>query len=167
MPSTMPGISISEAEHLLQVTDRTLARFPEVERVLGKAGRADTATDPAPVSMLETVIVLKPRHAWRPARTWYSSWAPRWAKSVFRHITPDRISRDDLVREMDAALRLPGVANAWSMPVRGRLDMLTTGVRTPLGIKIGGNSGDEIERIGSQIVSVLPAVAGARGGFSE
>ena len=167
MPSTMPGISISEAERLLQVTDRTLARFPEVERVLGKAGRADTATDPAPVSMLETVIVLKPPKAWRPAPTWYSSWAPRWAKTVLRHITPDRISREELVRQMDAALRLPGVANAWSMPVRGRLDMLTTGVRTPVGIKIGGTSVAEIERIGSQIASVLPTVTGTRGVFSE
>jgi Cu(I)/Ag(I) efflux system membrane protein CusA/SilA len=167
MPSTMPGISISEAERLLEVTDRTLARFPEVERVLGKAGRADTATDPAPVSMLETVIVLRPRASWRTVPTWYASWAPGWARSVLRHVTPDRISRDELVRQMDAALTLPGVANAWSMPVRGRLDMLTTGLRTPVGIKIGGSSVAEIERIGSQIASVLPSVKGTRGVFSE
>jgi len=163
----MPGISLSEAERWLEVTDRTLARFPEVERVLGKAGRADTATDPAPVSMLETVIVLKPTSSWRPAPTWYSSWAPRWAHSVLRHVTPDRISKDELVRQMDAALTLPGVANAWSMPVRGRRDMLATGMRTPVGIKIGGSSVPEIERIGSQIASILPSVKGTRGVFSE
>jgi Cu(I)/Ag(I) efflux system membrane protein CusA/SilA len=144
MPSTMPGISISEAERLLEVTDRILAGFPEVERVLGKAGRADTATDPAPVSMLETVIVLKPKESWRP-----------------------RISREELVRQMDAALTLPGVANAWSMPVRGRLDMLTTGIRTPVGIKIAGSSVTEIERLGAQIVSLLRGVKGTRGVFSE
>jgi Cu(I)/Ag(I) efflux system membrane protein CusA/SilA len=144
MPSTMPGISISEAGRLLEATNRILKGFPEVERVFGKAGRADTATDPAPVSMLETVIVLKPKDAW-----------------------PDRISRDELVRRMDAALTLPGVANAWSMPVRGRLDMLTTGIRTPVGIKIAGSSVTEIERLGAQIVSLLPSVEGTRGVFSE
>ncbi len=92
MPSTMPGISIAEAQKLLQVTDRIIKQFPEVDRVLGKAGRAETSTDPAPLSMLETVIILKPKSEWRKVDTWYSAWAPEWAKAVFRHITPDHIS---------------------------------------------------------------------------
>jgi Cu(I)/Ag(I) efflux system membrane protein CusA/SilA len=167
MPSTAPGISVTEAQRLLQATDRTLKQFPEVERVLGKAGRADTATDPAPLSMLETVVVLRPPALWRRAPTWYSGWAPEWAKSVLRRVTPDVISREDLVSQMNDALKIPGVANAWSMPVRGRVDMLTTGVRTPLGLKITGNSLDEIERIGGQIAAVLPAVKGTRGVFAE
>jgi Cu(I)/Ag(I) efflux system membrane protein CusA/SilA len=167
MPSTMPGISIGEAERLLQVTDRTLKQFPEVERVLGKAGRADSATDPAPLSMLETVIVLRPSASWRRVRTWYSPWAPAWAQSVLRHITPDHISREDLVSQMNEALTIPGVANAWSMPVRGRIDMLATGLRTPLGLKITGSSVDEIERIGARIEAILSSVPGTRGVFAE
>ena len=97
MPTTMPGISITEAQKLLQVTDRIIKQFPEVDRVLGKAGRAETSTDPAPLSMLETVIILKPKSEWRKADTWYSSWAPEWAKAVFRHITPDHISQEELI----------------------------------------------------------------------
>ncbi len=93
MPTTMPGISITEAQRLLQVTDRIIKEFPEVERVLGKAGRAETSTDPAPLSMLETVIMLKPKSEWRQVDTWYSSWAPEWLKRILRHITSDRISR--------------------------------------------------------------------------
>src|SRR4029077_12281338 len=100
MPSTMPGISIAESQKLLQLTDQILMNFPEVDHVLGKAGRADTPTDPAPLSMLETVIVLKPQSEWRDAHTWYSSWAPRWLLPVLRHITPDRISQQELVAEM-------------------------------------------------------------------
>jgi Cu(I)/Ag(I) efflux system membrane protein CusA/SilA len=167
MPSTMPGISVAEASRLLQVTDKTLAQFPEVLHVLGKAGRADSATDPAPISMLETVIVLRPRDAWRSTPTWYASWAPEWAKPVLRHITPDRVSKEELVAEMDAALKIPGVANAWSMPVRGRIDMLATGVRTPVGIKIAGTSASEIERIGSEVATVLRSVDGTRNVFAE
>src|SRR5689334_11134237 len=136
MPSTMPGISIKQAHQLLQVTDRTLAQFSEVERVFGKAGRAETATDPAPLSMLETVITLKPRSQWRRVDTWYSGWAPEWIKPALRRITPDHISPENLVNEMNAALANPGVSNAWTMPVKGRIDMLTTGIRTPVGLKI-------------------------------
>ncbi len=167
MPNTMPGISIAEAQRLLEVTDRTLKQFPEVERVLGKSGRADTATDPAPLSMLETVVALRPSNSWRRVPTWYSSWSPEWATSVLRHVTPDHISREELVSQMDAALKIPGVANSWSMPVRGRLDMLTTGVRTPLGIKVTGNSVDGIERIGLQIAEVLPSLNATRSVFAE
>src|SRR6201997_5359780 len=108
MPSTMPGISISQAQSLLQTTDRILKQFPEVDRVLGKAGRAETSTDPAPLSMLETVIILKPRSQWRHVHTWYSSWAPGWLQRELRHITPDHISPEELIRLMDESLKVPG-----------------------------------------------------------
>ena len=129
----MPGISITEAERLLQVTDRVILGFPEVSRVLGKAGRADTATDPAPLSMFETVVELKPKSEWRRKDTWYSSWAPDWLLPALRRITPDHISREELVQQMNDALRLPGLSNAWTMPIKARIDMLSTGIRTPLG----------------------------------
>jgi len=167
MPTTMPGISITEAEKLLQVTDRIIKQFPEVEHVLGKAGRADTSTDPAPLSMIETVVILKPKSEWRRAETWYSSWAPEWAKWLFRHITPDHISQEQLIKEMNEALSLPGLANAWTMPIRGRIDMLSTGLRTPVGLKISGADLDTIEEIGAQVESLLPSVKGTRSVFAE
>ena len=167
MPTTMPGISITEAQKLLQVTDRIIKRFPEVDLVLGKAGRAETSTDPAPLSMLETVIILKPKSEWRRADTWYSSWAPGWAKAVFRHITPDHISQEDLISQMNEALGLPGLANSWTMPIKGRIEMLSTGLRTPVGLKISGADLDTIEEIGAQIESVLPSVKGTRSVFAE
>jgi Cu(I)/Ag(I) efflux system membrane protein CusA/SilA len=167
MPSTMPGIAIGEAQKLLRNTDAIMKRFPEVDRVLGKAGRAETPTDPAPLSMLETVITLRPKSEWRKVHTWYSSWAPEWAKAVFRHVTPDHISQEQLVSELDEALALPGVANAWTMPMRGRIDMLTTGMRTPVGLKISGGDLKEIEAIGSRIERLLPKVRGTRSVFAE
>ena len=144
MPSTMPGISIGEAQKLLQVTDRIIKGFPEVDRVLGKAGRAETSTDPAPLSMLETVITLKPKSQWRPGMT-----------------------QEKLIAEMNEALTLPGLANGWTMPIKGRIEMLSTGLRTPLGIKISGDNVNTIETIGSQIESVLPKVKGTRNVFAE
>ena len=167
MPSTMPGISIAEAQNLLQVTDRIIKQFPEVDRVLGKAGRAETSTDPAPLSMLETVITLRPTSEWRHADTWYSSWAPEWAKGIFRHLTPDHISQEELVSQLNQALSFPGLANGWTMPVKGRIDMLTTGIRTPVGLKISGADVATIESIGGQIESVLPSVKGTRSVFAE
>ena len=167
MPSTMPGISIGEAQKLLQVTDRVLKQFPEVDRVLGKAGRAETPTDPAPLSMLETVITLRPHAEWRKVDTWYSAWAPDWVKPIFRHVTPDHISEEALVTQMNAALQLPGVANAWTMPVKARIDMLTTGIRTPVGLKISGADLQAIEHIGAQVEAILPAVPGTRSVFAE
>ncbi|GAM07874.1 cation efflux system protein CusA [Geobacter sp. OR-1] len=167
MPTTMPGISVGEAQKLLGITDRIIARFPEVERVLGKAGRAETSTDPAPLSMLETIITLKPRDQWRPRETWYSGWAPGWLKPVLRPLTSDRISRDELIAEMNEALKLPGLSNAWTMPIKGRIDMLTTGIRTPLGIKISGANLTEIEQIGTQVESILGKVKGTRSVFAE
>jgi len=115
--------------------DKLLKSFPEVERVFGKAGRADTSTDPAPFSMMETTVVLKDPSKWSAKERWYSSWAPDFLKPVFRPIWPDRISWDELVTKMDGVVRFPGVTNAWTMPIKARIDMLTTGVRTPVGIK--------------------------------
>ncbi|HYM09476.1 MAG TPA: efflux RND transporter permease subunit, partial [Bryobacterales bacterium] len=169
MPTTLPGISITEAERLLQAQDRILKSFPEVERVLGKAGRAETSTDPAPLSMMETTVVLKPPDQWRKVHTWYSDWqgAPQWLVAAFRHITPDHISQDQLVEEMDQALQIPGTTNAWTMPVRNRIDMLTTGIRTPVGIKIYGADLAKIEQLGEDVEHVLPQVRGTRSVFSE
>jgi Cu(I)/Ag(I) efflux system membrane protein CusA/SilA len=144
MPSTMPGISIGEAQKVLQVTDRIIKGFPEVDRVLGKAGRAETSTDPAPVSMLETLITLKPKSEWRP-----------------------HLSQEKLISEMNEALTLPGLSNAWTMPIKGRIEMLSTGLRTPIGIKISGDNLKTIEEIGSQIESLLPGVKGTRNVFAE
>lgn len=167
MPSTMPGISITEAQKVLQVTDRVIKQFPEVDKVLGKAGRADTSTDPAPLSMLETLIILKPKHEWRQVDTWYSSWAPDWVKAILRHITSDHISQEDLVKQMNQALQLPGLANGWTMPIKGRIEMLSTGIRTTNGIKISGADLATIERIGVQVEGLLPHVKGTRSVFAE
>ena len=167
MPTTSPGISTTEVQKLLQMTDNIIRQFPEVDRVLGKAGRADTSTDPAPLSMLETVITLKPKSEWRKADTWYSSWAPGWATAIFRHFTPDHISQEELIVQMNEALSLPGLANAWTMPIKGRIDMLSTGLRTPVGLKISGADLDTIEELGARIESVLPSVQGTRSVFAE
>jgi Cu(I)/Ag(I) efflux system membrane protein CusA/SilA len=167
MPSTLPGVSIGQARQLLQVSDRIIRQFTEVERVLGKAGRAETATDPAPLSMLETVVVLKPRAAWRHVDTWYSSWAPEWAKRVFRHLAPDTISTEELVGQMNAALKIPGLTNSWTMPIRGRIDMLTTGIRTPVGLKIAGADLRRIQEIGAEIESLLKIAKGTRTVLAE
>jgi Cu(I)/Ag(I) efflux system membrane protein CusA/SilA len=167
MPTTMPGISIAQVQRLLQTTDLVLKQFPEVDQVLGKAGRAETATDPASLSMLETLITLKPRSQWRRAPTWYSSWAPDWTRPLLRHITPDTISIEELVSQMDAAVKAPGLSNAWTMPIRGRIDMLSSGIRTPVGLKIQGDDPGNIEDIGKQIAAILPSVHGTRGVFAE
>ncbi|MCW5978157.1 MAG: efflux RND transporter permease subunit [Bryobacteraceae bacterium] len=167
MPSTMPGLSIGEAERLLQATNRIIKRFPEVDRVLGKAGRAETATDPAPLSMLETVITLKPKPEWRRVKTWYSELAPEWLQPLFRRVTPDHISREALVAEMHQALTIPGVSNSWTMPIRARIDMLSTGMRTPVGLKVQGADLETIEEIGARVEGTLGKVRGARSVFAE
>lgn len=166
MPSTMPGISISQAQKTLQVTDRIIKQFPEVDRVLGKAGRAETSTDPAPLSMIETVIILKPRSEWRRVDTWYT-WSPEWMKPLFRHITPDTLTTEALVDQMNQALKLPGLSNAWTMPIKGRIDMLTTGIRTPVGLKILGADLSVIEDIGAQVEFQLASLKGTRSVFAE
>ena len=144
MPTTFPGVSITKAEELLQQTDKILATFPEVETVFGKVGRAETATDPAPLSMIETIARLKPREQWPdPAKT-----------------------TADLMREMDAAIRFPGLANAWTLPIRTRIDMLSTGIRTPVGIKIAGPDLAVLEQIAldaEQAMGALPETLSAYG----
>ncbi len=167
MPTTVPGISIAEAQRLLQVSDAIIKRFPEVDRVLGKAGRAETSTDPAPLSMLETVITMKPKSEWRRADTWWTGWAPGFLRPALRRLTPDHLSSEQLVKELNEALTLVGVTNAWTMPIKGRIEMLSTGLRTPVGLKITGESLDEVERLGTEVEKLLPAVAGTRSVFAE
>jgi len=129
MPTTLPGISVTETQNLLQTMDKVLKDTPEVERVFGKAGRAETSTDPAPFSMMETTVVLKPESEWRPVKRWYSS-LPRFLQKPLSHIWRDRITWEQLVNELDQKMQFPGVSNAWTMPIKARIDMLTTGVRT-------------------------------------
>ena len=117
--------------------------------------------------MLETVIILKPKSEWRQVPTWYSSWAPEWLQAMLRRLTPDRISQDELITQMNEALKLPGLANGWTMPIKGRIEMLTTGFRTSIGLKISGGDLKTIEKIGAQIEMVLPAVKGTRSVFAE
>jgi len=144
MPTTLPGISAQKAGQLLQQTDRIIKSFPEVESVLGKAGRAETATDPAPLSMFETMIVLKPRDLWRSGLT-----------------------KAALIREMDAALDFPGLTNMWTMPIKTRTDMLATGIKTPVGIKIAGEDLRVLEEIGMKLERVLKPVTGTLSVFSD
>jgi len=144
MPTTLPGISVTQSSRLLQMQDRILKTFPEVQWVLGKAGRAETSTDPAPFSMGETTVMLKPESQWRVGMTW-----------------------DKLVAEMDMQMRLPGVANAWTMPIKNRIDMLSTGIRTPIGIKIFGPDLRQIEEIGKKLEAILQMIPGTRSAFAE
>ena len=167
MPSTMPGVSIAQSQNLLQLTDHILKGFPEVDHVLGKTGRADTATDPAPLSMLETVVVLKPHAEWPRTQVWYSSWAPRWMVPALRHITPDTISEQQLISEMNEAVKIPGLSNYWTMPIRGRIEMLSTGMRTPVGLKIQGADLNGIQDVGVKVEEILMNVPGTRNVFAE
>jgi len=168
MPTTLPGLSVTEASRILQVQDRILKSFPEVERVFGKAGRAETSTDPAPFSMMETTVILKPPSEWRPKARWYSSWSPEWLSDLlWRRVWPDRLSWDELVDEMNQALQIPGTTNAWTMPIKARIDMLTTGVRTPIGIKVYGADLKKIESIGERLEAILKGVPETRSVFAE
>src|SRR5205085_11127765 len=123
MPTALPGMSVTEAERILQLQDRILRTFPEVERVFGKAGRADSPTDPAPFSMVETTVLLKPEGEWRSRERWYSH-KPAPVRWLFSHITPERITFEELQEEMDAQLRFPGIPNIWTQPIKNRIDML-------------------------------------------
>lgn len=144
MPTTLPGISITKAAELLQTQDRIIKSFPEVASVYGKAGRAQTATDPAPTEMFETIINLKPKEEWRPGLT-----------------------TEGLIAEMDKALQFPGVSNAWTMPIKARIDMLSTGIRTPVGIKVIGKDLNEMEGVARQIETVLKSVRGTSSAYAE
>jgi Cu(I)/Ag(I) efflux system membrane protein CusA/SilA len=144
MPSTFPAVSIGKAQEILQQTDRLIATVPEVQRVFGKVGRAETATDPAPLTMVETTIQLKPREQWRPGLT-----------------------TDDLKRELDSLVKLPGITNAWVMPIKNRIDMQATGIKTPVGIKVAGPDLDTIQAIGRRIEEVVQQVPGTVSAYSE
>jgi Cu(I)/Ag(I) efflux system membrane protein CusA/SilA len=170
MPSTLPGISVTEASRLLQVQDKLIRQFPEVERVFGKAGRVESATDPAPYSMMETVIVLKPHDQWPKQARWYSNWAPEWLQRILRRAWLDHLNTQDLVYGpggLNEALQIPGTANAWTMPIKARIDMLTTGVRTPIGVKVLGSDLSEIQTIGEQVEMALKDVRGTTSVFAE
>ena len=144
MPTTLPGISITKSAELLQTQNRIIKSFPEVASVYGKAGRADTATDPAPTEMYETIINLKPEEDWRP-----------------------RMTTDRLIAEMDKALQFPGVSNAWTMPIKARTDMLSTGIRTPVGVKVIGKDLVEMEGVARQVETVLKTVPGTSSAYAE
>ena len=170
MPTTLPGMSVTEAGRILQVQDKLIKSFPEVERVFGKAGRVESATDPAPYSMMETVIVLKPHMQWPKRPRWYSSWAPNWLQNIFRRFWPDHKTTQELIYGpggLNEAVSMPGIANAWTMPIKARIDMLTTGVRTPLGIKVLGSDLAEIQKIGEQIEMELKNIPGTTSVFAE
>jgi copper/silver efflux system protein len=170
MPTTPPGISVTEAAKLLQVQDKILRQFPEVERAFGKAGRADTATDPAPFSMMETVVVLKPESQWPKISRWYSSASPEWLQRILRRAWPDHKSMQELIYDpsgLNDAMQLPGVVNAWTMPIKARIDMLTTGIRTPVGIKIMGPDLEKVQQLGAAVERVLQDVPGTKSAFAE
>ncbi|MDP2877593.1 MAG: efflux RND transporter permease subunit, partial [Holophaga sp.] len=167
MPSTLPGLSQTEAQRILQVQDRLIRTVPEVDRVFGKAGRADTATDPAPFSMMETVIILKPEDQWREKSRWYSAWAPDFLKSMLRPFWRDRITQEDIVADLDRTVQLPAIPNAWTMPIKARLDMLSTGIRTPVGLKINGANLETIQKVAVEAEGILQHVPGTRSAFAE
>jgi copper/silver efflux system protein len=170
MPTTFPGISIEEARQALTAQHRIIKSFPEVASVHGKAGRAETATDPAQLDMIESVVALKPRDSWptRFERRWHSG-APDWLKVPLRLVWPEERARtlDELSRDLDAALRMPGYQMSISPPIRTRIDMLTTGVRTPVGIKVFGADLGEIERLSIELEGLLRQVPGTRSTFAE
>ena len=166
MPTTLPGISVTEAQKLLQSMDKIIKSVPEVERVFGKAGRAESSTDPAPFSMMETTIVLKPEKEWRKVNRWYGR-LPDFMQAPFRPFWPDHISPEEVIDDLDQKMKFPGVSNAWTMPIKARIDMLSTGIRTPVGIKIHGADLKEIEKIGLKLESTLKDVQGTRSVFAE
>jgi copper/silver efflux system protein len=167
MPTTLPGMSVAEAQRILQTQDRILRTIPEVESVFGKAGRAETSTDSAPFSMMETTILLRPESQWREKPRWYSSWAPWFLKNMLRPFWRDRITQDEIVDEMDRAMKTPGLTTAWTMPIKARLDMLSTGIRTPVGLKIAGADLNEIQRVAQDAEGILQKVPGTRSVFAE
>ncbi len=170
MPSTLPGISVTEATRVLQMQDKMIRAFPEVERVWGKAGRAESSTDPAPYSMMETTIVLKPQDQWPKVDRWYSKRMPHWTQPILRRFWPDHLTTQELIYGpggLNETLQLPGISNAWTMPIKARTDMLTTGIRTPLGIKVLGANLDEIQKVGEQIETALKDVPGTTSVFAE
>ncbi len=166
MPITFPNISIEEAKRQLQYQDRMLRSFPEVETVFGKVGRAESATDPAPITMVETTVQLRPADQWRKTHhhRWYSGWAPGWLKPALRPLWPEErpMSWEELTTEMNGKMQFPGWTNAWTMPIKTRVDMLTTGIRTPIGIKVFGTDLNEVEKVGEALEHTLAPIRGTR-----
>ena len=168
MPTTFPGLSVTEATRMLQIQDRLIKTIPEVQSVFGKAGRFESSTDPAPFSMVESIIVLKPENEWRSKDVWYPDWIPEWLKDkILRPFWPDRVTMEEITQELDDKVRFTGWQNAWTMPVRTRIDMLATGIRTPVGIKVLGPDLKTIEEIGLRIEEALRNVPGTRSVFAE
>src|SRR6185295_5177474 len=166
MPTALPGMSVTEAQRILQIQDRILRTFPEVERVFGKAGRADTPTDPAPFSMVETTVLLKPESDWRQVPGWYSDW-PQWVQRIGARFVPPHLTFEELQNEMDQQLRFAGIPNIWTMPIKNRIDMLSTGVRTPIGVKVLGPDLAVIQRIGEELEGVFRDIPGTRNVLAE
>ena len=171
MPTTFPGVSIEEARRVLNAQHTVIMSFAEVASVHGKAGRAETATDPAQLDMIESVVTLKPRDLWpeQPARRWYTPWAPEWLQARLRPLWRDQRPRtlDELTRALDEALRTPGYQMAIAPPIRTRIDMLSTGIRTPVGIKVFGADLTEIERLSVGLEGLLLRIPGTRSTFAE
>lgn len=166
MPTALPGISVSEAQRVLTKQDEILKSFPEVDTVFGKAGRAETSTDTAPLSMIETTIVLKDKSQWRKLNRWYSK-LPDIVKAPFNLIWPETISEEQLVEEMNEKLSFVGMPNIWTMPIKNRIDMLSTGIRSPIGIKIFGPDLKTIQAIGENLEKELKTLAGTRTVIAE
>jgi Cu(I)/Ag(I) efflux system membrane protein CusA/SilA len=167
MPTSMPGLSETEAARMIQRQDQVLRSFPEVERVWGKAGRAETPTDVAPFSMVETTVTLKPREAWPEKKRWYSSWMPEIFKPFVRWIWDDRQTTQELVDSMNSKMQFAGFPNIWTQPIINRIDMLDTGIRTPVGIKILGPDLAQIEDLGKQVEGLLKGLPSTRSAVAE
>jgi Cu(I)/Ag(I) efflux system membrane protein CusA/SilA len=172
MPTSVPSVSRQEIFRIINIQDRILAQFPEVQSVFGKAGRAETATDPAPFSMIETFITLKPQSEWRKVKEerFYSNWdIPESVKNLLRRLFPEErtIEFSELIREMDRAISVPGLSNMWTMPIKGRIDMITTGIQTPLGIKIYGDDINKLNQIAQHIEQMIKDVEGIMSVFGE
>jgi Cu(I)/Ag(I) efflux system membrane protein CusA/SilA len=173
MPTTLPGLSVTKAKEILQQTDRIIRQFPEVEHVFGKVGRAETATDPAPMMMLETTIMLKPESQWRrvPAMRFYSTWPGglEWLKSPLRRLWPETLplTVEQLIDRLNSAIGFPGLTNAWTMPIKTRIDMLSTGIKTPVGIKVMGNDLATLGRIGEEIEGLIRTLPGTLSAIAE
>lgn len=166
MPTALPGISVSEAQRVLTKQDAILKSFPEVDTVFGKAGRAETSTDIAPLSMIETTITLKDKSQWRKIERWYS-FLPNFVKMPFNRLWPETISEEQLIEEMNEKLSFIGMPNIWTMPIKNRIDMLSTGIRSPIGIKIFGSDLKTIQDIGARIEKELKTLESTRTVIAE
>lgn len=173
MPTTDPGISITKAKELLQQTDKIIKSFPEVELVFGKVGRADTATDPAPLSMIETTITLKQPDDW-PERIfikrWFSDWNLwNWGRSALNVVWSEHrsVTLDELITELNASIQFPGLTNAWTMPIKTRIDMLSTGIKTPVGIKLMGADLDTLNMLGAQVQAIVQKIPGTLSAYAD